>query len=764
LNYKSRGLIMNKMNRITAEALSILKCILEDQLEDRYAYRNEVKRLTLGGLTLSFASLEHFLDRYGYLSIEQRSDSLNLTSSGIEAARYQESRLQSLNDDVLFHFSKELQAGVAHDAPIHVSTGKRFDQHYIRFEGIGRGGLGSVWRAEHLKSGRPVAIKTLEGIDEMITSGRKSTLKKRLERVVRQVAILSHPFICPILDLSVHHTPPYYVMPLYSGGSLRDLLRLGPMPPEVALNLFNQICLGLQHAHQRGVLHLDLKPENILLDDQGNIRIFDFGMSRTLAKQVAQLGRQAYIGFGSVAYMAPELLRDAQLESVSLDIYGLGLILYEILIGELPGRRSPMPSEVIDGLPEPIDELFDLMTQDRASKRPQSMDEVLSILNQVSPFDRVSGQSMVMTFHNPPLALPGLQNHNLPELEEAVDIQRVVKKERRRERAEAVDNSSKPQSLDSDEQSTDTESTTQQKHAQSSPKSAAPQPIASNVEVHAQIQALEEPAQSSRLTQRDQSLRDQSLTDQTSQTQARARVTSSVKVADHEPDHPSDDANLSSSQLDSDTSKTTPTSGVSPLIDSSASVLKPSQRSSDEFISSASLPTLTHSSAATSDQSESMKYRLNQSTEVIQRAPSSSQAVDDPLIGVDAALLNAHHSEFADISEMEELRDEVLEELEELEESNEESSYEGVLSSATPQGYTRSELASYQHDSGYTDAHQESNSYPASDFEDEEKTELKPLETSENLHSWPPSSATPQPRRVSVAQQLLERQKRGHSN
>ncbi len=417
---------MNQLNPLTQEALSVIHAIYEDHLEDRYAYRNEIHRLTASGLSNAFGSLEHFLDRYGYISIDQRHDALHLTSSGLAAAQGDSSRLKSLNDDIQYHFAKEIAEGVIKDAQ-KINAGKRFDQHYIRFEGIGRGGMGSVWRAEHLKTGRAVAIKTLEGIDEVVTSGRKSALKKRLERKIRQLAELDHPFICPILDLSVHHTPPYYVMPLYTGGSLRDLLAKGPLQPEIALNLFSQICLGLHHAHQQGVLHLDLKPENILIDQRGNIRLFDFGMSRTIAKQVSQAGRQSYIGLGSVAYMAPELLRDPQAEAASIDIYALGLVLYEMLIGELPGRRSPMPSDVIQGLPQPIDDLFDSMTQDSVQQRPQDMQAVLDILNQVPPFDRLFSQSMVMTFISPPFELPGLKHLTLPEFEESLDFQKSDK-------------------------------------------------------------------------------------------------------------------------------------------------------------------------------------------------------------------------------------------------------------------------------------------------------------------------------------------------
>ena len=410
---------MIALHRITTEILHLLRVVAEDISEDRLAYRNELRRMTISSLSLPFSEYEHFLERYGYWTLEHRTDAFSLSQAGELAARGDEQRLKSLDDDARYHFQKDLEQLAPTPAPS--MSGQRFDQHYIRFDGVGRGGVGSVWRGEQLKTGRPVAIKTLEGLDELMTTGRKSTLKKKIERVMRAVARLDHPFVTPILDLSVHHTPPYYVMPLCGGGSLRDLLRAGPISPELGLNIFAQVCLALEHAHSQGVLHLDLKPENILLDVRGNAQVFDFGLSRVVGKQVALSGRQSYVGFGSVAYMAPELLRDPLVETAAVDIYSLGLVLYEILVGELPGRRSPMPSEVIKDLPLPIDELFDAMVQDSPQRRPQSMQEVLALLNQVAPFDRLSQNSMSIIFHVPPVVLPGLTAVALPEPEVSAD-------------------------------------------------------------------------------------------------------------------------------------------------------------------------------------------------------------------------------------------------------------------------------------------------------------------------------------------------------
>ncbi|MBM4292959.1 MAG: serine/threonine protein kinase, partial [Deltaproteobacteria bacterium] len=412
---------MTALHRITIELLHLLRAVAEDVSEERLSYRNELRRLTLSSVSLPFSEYEHFLERYGYWTLEHRTDSFTLSQAGELAARGDEQRLKSLDEDARYHFHKELEQLAPAAAP--ALSGQRFDQHYIRFDGVGRGGVGSVWRGEQLKTGRAVAIKTLEGLDELMTMGRKSTLKKKIERVLRAVARLDHPFVTPVLDLSVHHTPPYYVMPLCGGGSLRDLLAAGPIYPEFGLNIFAQVCLALEHTHAQGVLHLDLKPENILLDARGNAQVFDFGLSRVVGKQVALSGRQSYVGFGSVAYMAPELLRDPLVETPAVDIYSLGLILYEILVGELPGRRSPMPSAVIKALPAPIDELFDAMVQDSPQRRPRSMGEVLALLNQVPPFDRLSQQSMSILFSAPPVTLPGLKAVALPEPEVRPEVE-----------------------------------------------------------------------------------------------------------------------------------------------------------------------------------------------------------------------------------------------------------------------------------------------------------------------------------------------------
>ncbi len=401
------------MHRIVEESRLVLRAIYDEIIDERKPYRSDIRRLCAHQLTLPFADYEHFLERYGFLTIDRRFDLYELTLAGREASETIPHRLKTLNDDAMYHFQQELESGKFDQAK--PQTGKRFDQQWLRFEGIGKGSVGCVWRGENLKTGAPVAIKTIEGIDDLLVAGRKATLKKQIEEVLRLQANLKHPFITSILDINLHYPVPYFVMPLCKGGSLRSLINQGSIEPEVALNLFAQICLALEYAHQHGLYHLDLKPENILINEQGNIQIFDFLISRSIARQVSQIGRQSYIGYGSVAYMPPELMRDPTLKHPTIDIYALGLIFYEMLVGNLPGRRSPMPSQSIEGLPLPVDQLFDAMTQDSATQRPQNMGEVLQILNLIEPFDRFAERGMMVFYTKPPTILPGLSAIDLPE-------------------------------------------------------------------------------------------------------------------------------------------------------------------------------------------------------------------------------------------------------------------------------------------------------------------------------------------------------------
>ena len=367
---------MKSLQRAVDDALLILRTSLGEIIDDRLPYRSDIRRLIEARLALPYGSYEQFLERYGFLSLDRESGCYTLHQAGREAAEGSSTRRSSLEGDVRHHFASELGRMKSSRSQ---QSGRRFDIQYLRFDPIGKGSLGSVWRGEHFRTSRPCALKLFDGISEL-SPENLGGLFKQLEDILRKSAQLNSRFVAGLTDLNLYHSVPYCVMDLCEGGSLRQFLAQGTLSPEVALHLFAQLCHGLIHAHERGVYHLDLKPENILLTPEGNIRIFDFGVSRVVARHIARRGRQAYVSYGSLPYMPPELMRDPALQTPTIDVYALGMILYEMLLGKLPGRRSPMPSQEIEGLPEAIDNLFDLMTQDQPEERPESVTQVLDAL------------------------------------------------------------------------------------------------------------------------------------------------------------------------------------------------------------------------------------------------------------------------------------------------------------------------------------------------------------------------------------------------
>lgn len=212
---------------------------------------------------------------------------------------------------------------------------------------IGQGGMGAVYRARHRKLDRLVAIKILRPIesdDPVLTAD----FTERFEREARVLAKLDHPHIVRIYDFGRTDPPQayfYLILEYVDGASLRDLMSAGRLTPKEVLELIPQVCEALQSAHHLGVIHRDIKPENILVDAECRVRIADFGLAKLQGLEPEGLGlTQSHQTFGSVHYMAPEQLRSAGQVDHRADLYSLGVIVYEMLTGELPLGRFAAPS------------------------------------------------------------------------------------------------------------------------------------------------------------------------------------------------------------------------------------------------------------------------------------------------------------------------------------------------------------------------------------------------------------------------------------
>jgi serine/threonine protein kinase len=157
------------------------------------------------------------------------------------------------------------------------------------------------------------------------------------------------------------------------------------VPVQHALRWFLQLAYGLRAAHASGLVHHNLKPENILFDGYGNAKLADFGLGRVIEVDATKGMPQVFMGTGGMVYMAPELIARVKESGPAADVYGLGIILYEMLTGQIPGRRSPLPSEVNTDAPSGLDSIFDKMTHDKQAQRYPDIDAMLEDVYKAFP-------------------------------------------------------------------------------------------------------------------------------------------------------------------------------------------------------------------------------------------------------------------------------------------------------------------------------------------------------------------------------------------
>ncbi len=202
----------------------------------------------------------------------------------------------------------------------------KLDRYDIKRE-LGRGGMSTVYRAYDPRFEREVAIKVMP--PEFL---HDPTFRTRFEREAKTIAALEHAAIVPVYDYGEAEGRPYLVMRYMSGGSLSDRVKEGSLPFDQIVKIFRQIGNALDTAHAKGVIHRDLKPANILFDAYGEAFLADFGIVK-MTEATAQLTGSGIVG--TPAYMAPEM---AQAGGVSpmIDIYALGVTLYQALTGKLP--------------------------------------------------------------------------------------------------------------------------------------------------------------------------------------------------------------------------------------------------------------------------------------------------------------------------------------------------------------------------------------------------------------------------------------------
>ena len=207
---------------------------------------------------------------------------------------------------------------------LRVATGNR----YTVVKRLGSGGMAHVYLAKHAVLARPLVIKVLHR-----TLAQEPEMRERFRREAEAAARLIHPYICAIADMGTAGDIEYLAMPYYAGGSLADMLsRRKTLSASSAASIAVQVACALDYAHRHGVVHRDIKPDNILFDEDGNVALTDFGIATArFHGRLTANGR----AMGTPHYMSPEQAMGKLVDGRS-DLYAVGLLLYEMLLGHPP--------------------------------------------------------------------------------------------------------------------------------------------------------------------------------------------------------------------------------------------------------------------------------------------------------------------------------------------------------------------------------------------------------------------------------------------
>lgn len=443
------------------EARFILANVLAEARYGRQNRFDDIRRVCEGAVSIPFAEYIGFLEKSGYLRHDRTTESLEVSADGEQVVNG--ANLTEFTDRAVAHFKKLRQSRIQQQgapgmppigsqanvvaaqvgtisrdemrredarrdvskpaiAPSTMASASRsggvaaasasssggaadysgeLDARYEKLAQMGSGGVGTVYRARQIALGREVALKEIRDLFGFFSEEQRGEIVRRFTEVVRASASLAHPNILPIHDVNLDGEFPYVVTELATFGSARRLINdAEEVPVALAFKYLLQTLHALRAAHAQHVIHRGLKPEQLLIDGYGNLKVSDFGFARIVERDHAVI-RQVYVGMGNVAYMAPELYTDPTSTGAQTDIYALGIIFYELLTRKLPGRRSPMPSQINASLPKGIDDIFDRMTRDAREERYTSVDEILADIDRLQGMEGLADRQQVLVGDNP---------------------------------------------------------------------------------------------------------------------------------------------------------------------------------------------------------------------------------------------------------------------------------------------------------------------------------------------------------------------------
>jgi predicted Ser/Thr protein kinase len=222
---------------------------------------------------------------------------------------------------------------------------------YRIVEEIGRGGMGVIYRADDLRLGRQVALKSLP-----VELARDPVRRERLRREARAAASISHPNVATVYALEEQGDRVFIVSEYVRGRTLRDELRAAPLSFQAVLRMALDLARALEAAHGAGIVHRDLKPENIMRTDEGTVKVLDFGLVRFAAGASDLHLTETGALLGTPAYMAPEQLEGRDVD-FRTDLFALGVVLYEAAAGVHPFHADTpggVPARILGGSAAPL--------------------------------------------------------------------------------------------------------------------------------------------------------------------------------------------------------------------------------------------------------------------------------------------------------------------------------------------------------------------------------------------------------------------------
>jgi serine/threonine protein kinase len=258
---------------------------------------------------------------------------------------------------------------------------------YRIVEKLGQGGMATVYKAYHPALDRYVAIKVMHP-----AFMEDPNFLARFQREARIVAKLDHPHIIPIYDFAEHNGHPYLVMRFIEGETLKARIGRAPLEPQEIIRIAQAVGQALTYAHGQGVLHRDIKPSNVLLTPEGGVYLTDFGLARMAEAGESTLSRDMMLG--TPQYISPEQAKGIKKLDARTDVYSLGVVLYELLVGRVPFTADtpyaiihdhifsplPMPRELNPDLPEPLERMLLKALAKDPDDRFQSVEELVTAL------------------------------------------------------------------------------------------------------------------------------------------------------------------------------------------------------------------------------------------------------------------------------------------------------------------------------------------------------------------------------------------------